>query len=169
MPLLHVDFHDPDRNEHPLDVVERLASLRDWIFDRAETDEMSITSPGRWTDYHVAFTWIEDVEALHVACAFDLKVPERQRIEVLRLIAMINEQLWIGHFDLWSSDSVVMFRHSLLLTGGAAPTQGQCTMMLKSAVDACERYYQAFQFVVWAGKTAADALSHVMFETVGEA
>src|ERR1044072_8164740 len=100
MPLLHVDFHDPDRNEHPLDVVERLASLRDWIFDRAETDEMSITSPGRWTDYHVAFTWIEDVEALHVACAFDLKVPERQRTEVLRLIAMINEQLWIGHFDL---------------------------------------------------------------------
>ncbi len=56
-------------------MVERLASLRDWIFDRAETDEMSVTSPGRWTDYQFAFTWIEDVEALHVACAFDLKVP----------------------------------------------------------------------------------------------
>ena len=34
---------------------------------------------GAWTDYHIAFTWIEDVEALHVACAFDLKVPERRR------------------------------------------------------------------------------------------
>lgn len=122
MPLLNVDFHDPDRNEHPLDVVERLASLRDWIFDRAETDEMSVTSPGRWTDYNVAFTWIEDVEALHVACAFDLKVQERQRTEVMRLIAMINEQLWVGHFDLWTTDNVVMFRHALLLTGrGADP------------------------------------------------
>src|SRR5919112_2670249 len=64
MPQLHIEI---DRLEHPLDVVERLASLRDWIFDRAETDEMSVTSPGRWTDYNVAFTWIEDVEALHVA------------------------------------------------------------------------------------------------------
>ena len=79
MTQLHIEDHD--RHEHPLDIVERLASLRDWIFDRAETDEMSVTSPGRWTDYHLAFTWIEDMEALHVACAFDLKVPERQRVE----------------------------------------------------------------------------------------
>ncbi len=169
MPLLHVDHHDLDRSEHPLDIVERLASLRDWIFDRAETDEMSVTSPGRWTDYQVAFTWIEDVEALHVACAFDLKVPERQRIEVLRLIALINEQLWIGHFDLWSSDGVVMFRHALLLAGGAVPTHPQCAMMMKAAVDACERHYQAFQFVVWAGKGAREALDAVLFETQGEA
>ena len=28
-------IEDPDRPEHPLDVVERTASLRHWIFDRA--------------------------------------------------------------------------------------------------------------------------------------
>ncbi|HEX8417338.1 MAG TPA: YbjN domain-containing protein [Methylobacterium sp.] len=167
MTQLHIEDHD--RHEHPLDIVERLASLRDWIFDRAETDEMSVAVSGRWADYHVAFTWIEDVEALHVASAFDLKVPERRRTEVLNLVSLVNEQLWVGHFDLWSTDSVVMFRHSLLLTGGAAPTQGQCTMMLKSAVDACERYYQAFQFVLWAGKSAREALDAVLFETEGEA
>ncbi len=42
-------------------------------------------------------------------------------------------------------------------------------MMLKSAVDACERYYQAFQFVLWAGKPAREALDAVLFETEGEA
>jgi hypothetical protein len=169
MPLLHIDYYDPSRSEHPLDVVERLASLRDWIFDRAATDEMSITSPGRWTDYHIAFTWIEDVEALHVACAFDLKVPERRRSEIQKLIALVNEQLWIGHFDLWSSDHVVMFRHSLILAGGAVPTQPQCATMMKCAVDACERYFQAFQFVLWAGKSARESLDAALFETEGEA
>jgi hypothetical protein len=159
----------PDRAEHPLDVVERLASLRDWIFDRAETDEMSISVSGRWTDYHVAFTWIEDVEALHVACAFDLKVPDRRRAEVLQLVSRINEQLWVGHFDLWSSENVVMFRHSLLLAGGAEPTHPQCETMLRASVEACERYFQAFQFVIWAGKTAREALDSVLFETEGEA
>ena len=158
-----------DRPEHPLDVVERIASLRDWIFDRAETDEMSVSVAGRWTEYHVAFTWIEDVEALHVACAFDLKLPERRRGEVQRLVGLVNEQLWIGHFDLWSTDSCVMFRHALLLTGGVVPTQAQCDMLMKSAIDACERYYQAFQFVLWAGKPAREALDAVLFETEGEA
>ncbi|MCQ8780491.1 YbjN domain-containing protein, partial [Escherichia coli] len=67
-------IEDNDRSEHPIDVVERLASLRDWIFDRIETDEMSVSVSGRWAEYHVAFTWIEEVEALHVAAAFDLKV-----------------------------------------------------------------------------------------------
>ena len=166
MTQLHIET---DRAEHPLDVVERLAALRDWIFDRAETDEMSVSVSARWTDYHIAFTWIEDVEAVHVACAFDLKVPERRRTEVLQLIGLVNEQLWVGHFDLWSGENVVMFRHALLLAGGAEPTQGQCEMLLKAAVDACERYFQAFQFVLWAGKSAREALDSVLFETEGEA
>ena len=160
---------DSDRSEHPLDVVERLAAIRDWIFDRAETDEMSVSVAGRWTDDHVAFTWIEDVEALHVACAFDLKVPERRRTEILQLVSRINEQLWVGHFDLWSSENVVMFRHSLILAGGAEPTNPQCETMLRVSVEACERYFQAFQFVMWAGKTAREALDSVLFETEGEA
>jgi hypothetical protein len=160
---------ETDRSEHPLDVVERLASLRDWIFDRAETDEMSVSVSGGFADYHVAFTWIEDVEALHVACAFDLKVPERRRANILQLVSAINEQLWVGHFDLWTSENVVMFRHSLLLTGGAEPTSAQCETLLRVSVEACERYFQAFQFVMWAGKSAREALDSVLFETEGEA
>jgi hypothetical protein len=160
---------ETDRSEHPLDVVERLASLRDWIFDRAETDEMSIAVTGRWTEYHVAFTWIDDMEALHVACAFDLRVPERRRSEILQLVSRVNEQLWVGHFDLWSGENVLMYRNSLLLAGGAEPSHAQCETMLRASVEACERYFQAFQFVIWAGKSAQEALESVLFETEGEA
>jgi len=160
---------DIERAEHPVDLVERIAALNEWAFDRAGEDEISISVTGSWTEYHVAFTWLEDMEALHVACAFDLKVPERRRSEVLQLIAMANEQLWIGHFDLWNSESVVMFRHSLLLAGGVDATSQQCEVILNLAIQACERYFQAFQFVVWAGKSAREALDTAMFETEGEA
>ncbi len=37
-----------------------------------------------------------------------------------RLIAQINEQLWLGHFDLWTQEGLVMFRHALLLNGAVA-------------------------------------------------
>ena len=41
--------------------------------------------------------------------------------------------------------------------------------LVKAAVEACERYYQAFQFVVWAGKTAKEGMEGAILETVGEA
>ncbi|MDX7950710.1 YbjN domain-containing protein [Lichenihabitans sp. Uapishka_5] len=160
---------ESERTEHPVDVVERIAAMHDWNFDRDDRDEISISVAGKLSDLHVAFTWLPDLEALHVGCAFDLKVPDRRRAEILLLISAINEHLWIGHFDLWSGEDVVMFRHSLLMAGGADPDGRQCEAILKMAVTACDRYYQAFQFVIWAGKPAREALDSVMFETEGEA
>ena len=98
---------------------------------------------------------MDDIEALHLACAFDLKVPERRRAEVQQLISLVNEQLWVGHFDLWTQDGMVMFRHALVLAGGVEASSQQCEALLGTALDACERYFPAFQFVVWAGKRRA--------------
>lgn len=158
-----------ERRSNPVDVVEHLAAIREWSFDRAGDDEIAISISGRWTDYHLSFTWMDEIEALHLACAFDCRVPERRRAEVLQLIAQINEQLWVGHFDLWSRDGVIMFRHALILPGTMEPSGKQCEVLLEAALDACERYYQAFQFVVWAGKGAREAMDAAMFDTAGEA
>ncbi len=163
-----IDF-EQDRQSHPVDVIEQIAALNDWTFERAGDDEITISVAGGWADYHVSFSWMEDREAIHLACAFDLKVPEARKLEVMRLITSVNEQLWIGHFDLWSSEGVVMFRQALLLSGGAEPNAHQVERLLITAIEACERYFQAFQFVVWAGKDATEALEGVLFETVGEA
>ena len=109
------------------------------------------------------------LEALHLACAFDFKIGERPKNEIMRLLALVNEQLWLGHFDLWQAEGVIMYRNALLLTEGMEAGTGQLEAMLAAAVEACERYYQAFQFVIWAGKTPEDALAAVLFETHGEA
>jgi hypothetical protein len=166
MSLSQIEFA---HTENPVDLIERIALNRQWSFDREEDDEISIVVAGSWSDYNIAFTWLPDLEALHLACAFDLKVPSSRRNEALALISMINEQLWIGHFDVWPKDGVVMFRHALLLAGGAVVNSRQCESALSSAVSACERYYQAFQFVIWAGKSGREALDTTMMETQGQA
>jgi hypothetical protein len=157
------------RRANPLEVVERMATTHQWSFERAGEDELTIVVRGKWTDYQVSFTWMYDIESLHLACAFELKVPERSLAEVERLIAMINAQMWIGHFDLWTKDGLVMFRHALLLAGGVEASARQCEVLLSAALDACERFYPAFQFVVWAGEGAREALEAAMFETAGQA
>ena len=158
-----------ERNNNPVDVVERLAAVHQWSFARASDDEVTLVIGGRWTDYQVSFTWMPEIEALHLACAFDLRVPERRRTEVIELVALINEQLWVGHFDVWFKNGIIMFRHALVLTGRIEAADAQCEALLGMALGSCERHYQAFQFVLWAGKSPREALQSMMFETCGEA
>ena len=160
---------EQERQSHPVDVIEHIAALNDWSFERAGDDEITVSIAGGWADYHVSFSWMEENEAIHLACAFDLKVPDARKLEVMRLLTAVNEQMWIGHFDLWSAEGVVLYRQALLLSGGAEPNSSQVERLLVTAIEACDRYFQAFQFVVWAGKSAAEALESVLFETAGEA
>ncbi len=156
-------------HNNPLDVVERMAAGNNWPFERAGENEIGLVVTGRWTNYQVSFTWMSDIEALHLGCAFDMKVPEARLAEVQRLIALINEQLWIGHFDVWTQNGLIMFRHALVLAGGVAASGRQCEAVLGTALDSCERNFPAFQFVIWAGKSPREAMDSAMFETAGEA
>lgn len=157
------------RGANPVETVEHMAAAHGWSFARASEDEVTLVISGTWADYQVSFTWMGDIEALHLACAFDLKIPERRRAETTELVAMVNEQLWVGHFDVWTNEGLVMFRHALVLAGGTAASDAQCESLLATAVETCERYYQSFQFVLWAGKSPREAIETALFETKGEA
>ncbi|CCE08228.1 conserved hypothetical protein [Bradyrhizobium sp. STM 3843] len=158
-----------DSGNDPLTVVETIAADNNWAFERSGIDEITIASRGQWTDYQLSFTWMAEIEALHLACAFDMKIPEMRRAEVQRLIAAINEQLWLGHFDIWTHTGMVMHRQALVLPGGITASERQCASMLDGAIHACERYFPAFQFVVWAGKSTQEAMAAALFDTEGEA
>ncbi|MDM9628812.1 YbjN domain-containing protein [Rhizobium sp. S152] len=158
-----------ERQSNPVDMIEYVAANNDWAFERSGDDEIAMTVEGKWTDYHVSFSWMEEFEALHLGCAFDVKIPDLRMNEVTKLLAGINGQVLMGHFDVWRQEDVIIFRQSLLLAGGAEPTNRQVEVLLASALDTCEAYYQAFQFVIWSGMDANRALEAVLFETVGEA
>jgi hypothetical protein len=157
-----------DQFTNPVDMVEHIATIHDWTFERSAPDELTLSVTGAWCDYHLSLTWRDDLEALHLACAFDCKVTKVRLNEVYRLIALVNEQLWLGHFDLWKEDGMLLYRHGLILAG-AETHVGQCEALLRAALEACERYYQSFQFVLWAGKSPEDALLATMLETQGQA
>lgn len=157
-----------DHFTNPVDMVEHIATIHAWAFERSAPDELTLTVSGSWCDYHISLNWRDDLEALHLACAFDFKVPTRRLSEIYRLMALINEQLWLGHFDLWREDGLLLYRHGLLLAG-ADTHAGQCEALLKAALEACERYYQSFQYVFWAGKSPEDALAAIMLDTQGQA
>jgi hypothetical protein len=154
---------------NPIDKIEELAASHRWQVERPAEDEVHLIIEGSWSDLHVCLNWREDLEGLHLACTFDLKVPAGRREEVARVISLINEQLYFGHFDIWRNDGKLLFRNGLILTGGVEVGEAQCETLLRLALEACERYFPTFQFVIWAGKTAEEAIQSSLMETAGEA
>jgi len=164
-----IDLEISSAHSNPLDTIEQFAECNDWLFDRSHDDEITISMPGTYADYHISFTWIEEMHGLHLACAFDFKVNDRRRPEVLELMSRINERLWLGHFDLWVKEGILMLRQSMLLGRDGEVNPAQVETLVKNAVEISERYFPAFQFVVWAGKSAQEALDAIILETAGEA
>lgn len=163
-----------DKIYNPLDIAELVIMDRDWVFDRPDDGELVAEVTGAWCNYRMWFTWQkesgkEDSGGLTLSCAFDNKFPKPSIAKIHSLLAMVNEKLWLGHFGLCSEDNSIVFRHSLLLRDGAGTTAEHLQELLDIAINECERFYPAFQSVIWGGKTPAEALEIALFETIAEA
>lgn len=154
---------------NPLDLAELVVMDRDWSFDRPDDGALVAEVQGAWCNYRIWFSWEEDLGGMTISCAFDTKLPKQLLPRVYMLLALVNDKLWLGHFAIDAEEANVAFRHSLLIREGVATTSEQLQDLLDIAVRECERFYPAFQSVVWGGKTPAESLEIALFETIAEA
>ena len=153
--------------EHPLDTVEIVASLRNWTYERSES-EVSILAKGKWLDYQISVTWVDDFEGINIVCGFDLKFQNRHNDKILELVSSINNQMWLGHFDVWADEGIVLYRNTSLFSRDNI-SQDQLDNVMVKAVSSCDQFFPAFQYILWAGKNSNEALKAVLFNTEGEA
>ena len=152
--------------------VEMLASLfeaRGWPFEFLSDDEISAEVKGSWTTYQVQAIWRAEDRVLQVLCLPDIRVADGKRLAMFEALALINEQLWIGHFDVWSNGGVVLYRHGLMLGDDGMLSPDQAQMVIEAAIEECDRFYPVFQFILWGDKTPAEALAAAMVDAAGEA
>ena len=152
----------------PLDVVEHVLQAENLQFDRTEDGDLAFALSGDWKDYELWFAWRPEADCLQLCLSIDQNVTSEQRPAAHELIAVVNQRLWLGHFEVWD-DGEIIFRHAMALMTGERPTLAQAAAMIDIAVEAADRFYPAFDFLVRGSKTPADAIAACMFETVGEA
>jgi hypothetical protein len=167
---MSVAHHDEETltAHHPLDMLERAVEDNGWPFERSGRDELNLSVAGRWCDHHFCFTWREDMQSLHLSSAFDMRVDGSRRADVSDLLMYVNAKMWIGHFDLWPEDGTLIYRHAMIFPE-AMVSSSQCEALLNLALEACEYYYPAFQFVLWGGKSAEEAVAAAVLECAGQA
>ncbi len=161
-------FHDAPA-PNPIDVIETLASENDWPFERSGDSDLSLSVSGTWCDVQLEFTMAGARDVLLLDACFEFRVPAPRRVEAALLAAMVNQRVWLGHFGLSTEDGQVGFRLGIPLADGAHASAAQCEQMIAMALDACERFYPAFQFVIWGGKTAVEAVNALILDCQGEA
>lgn len=167
MPMVPIPRDDPAGN--PLDLAEALARGNDWAVDRRSESELVVRVAGRWCTYQMYILWQADLSAVLFSCQFDLKVPQTKRAMTYDLLATVNADLWLGHFDFVLEENALMYRHTIPLRGAPGMSVEQLEDLIDVAVVECERFYPALQLVVWGGKSVAEALRVAWMDTLGEA
>ena len=153
----------------PLDVVERVLAAENLAFDRTEDGDLAFTLAGDWKDYELWFAWRPEADCLQLCLSLDMRAPKTARQQAYELLSLVNQRIWLGHFEVWPDDGEVVFRHALSLPHGERPTLAQAASMIDAAVEAADRFYPAFDFLLTGSKTPEESMAACMFETVGQA
>ena len=154
---------------NPLDLVQEVVAANDWAHERASDEELTVEVAGRWCGYRLEFLWQEEIGLIHFSCTLDIKPPKRRRAAAYELLALVNEKIWIGHFDLSGDNASPAYRHGVLLRGVLGLSIEQIEDLLDIALSECERFYPAFHLVLADGKPAEEALAAAMIDPVAEA
>lgn len=155
----------------PIDALENYFASHGWSYDRSGDEEIVATFQGGWTQYELRAIWREDDNVLQFLALPDIRVAADKRAATYETIGLINEQIWLGHFELWANSGIVLFRHAALVDeeDGGTMTLRQAETLVEAAIEECERFYPVFQFVLWADKSPQDALASALIEIQGEA
>lgn len=161
-----IDYQD---DASPLLVFLALFEARGWTCRSSSREEVSGEVAANWGRYQLRFVRHRDDRTMQAICLPDIRVPDAKLGTAARLLALVNEQVWLGHFDIWSRGNVLVYRHAMLLGDEGEVTLAQAQILAETAIEECDRFYPAFQFALWSDKSPEDALAAALIDAAGEA
>jgi hypothetical protein len=162
--------HSVFRHDYnPIDIVENIFVNQSWEFERRSSHEIAVEFEGKWCNIILFFAWEKDMRALHISCITDLITNSKSKHNMFELLTLANEQLWVGHFTIWSGENMPIYKHSILLNENERILPNRINEIINIAIKESEKFYPAFKYVINGGSDPAQALSSIMMETMGEA
>ena len=155
---------------NPIDLVENIFSSKSFEFERRSINEVVVEVQGKWNNMLLFFSWEENMRCLHLSCLMDIKSTIENRSKIFELLALVNEDLWLGHFSYWTEQNMPVFKHSILLQEEEEDVlNGKLSQVIDIAIRECERMYPVFKVVLTKGMDPKQALYPMLMETIGQA
>lgn len=154
---------------NPIDTVENIFSTRSFELERRNANEVVVEVQGKWNNMLLFFAWENNMQCLHISCLMDIESEIEDRSKIFELLALANEELWVGHFSYWTEQKMPVFKHSVLLNDNENIFETQISQIIDIAIKECERMYPIFKVVLAKGMDPKQALYPMMMETIGQA
>jgi len=113
--LSEEEIQDEREDGAPIEVLEQYFEARGWACERTGDGEIVASATGSWAQYELRGVWRPEDQVLQFLAFPDIKVAPEKRLAIYEALSLINEQLWLGHFEMWSGSGLVLFRHSTIL------------------------------------------------------
>ena len=159
----NIDFHNP------LDALEEIIFLKQWPCSRANDYELISEIRGKKCLYRLYIVWSESINAISITITSDIRVPHNLKRPIYELLSLINENLWMGHFDITSKNGIPAYRNTYLIKEKNIENIQTIEDLVDIGVNDCEKFYPSFQMVLWEECSPTSAAATCLMETVGQA
>tara|TARA_B100001027_G_C16218543_1_gene308658 strand:+ start:510 stop:983 length:474 start_codon:yes stop_codon:yes gene_type:complete len=154
---------------NPIDIIEDVIHQKKWSFSRSADHELVAEISSNLSAYRLYFSWLENINALSLSITFDIKFPETKLIKAYELLGLINENLWIGHFDITSRNGIPAFRHTIMSSSEIEILHKKFEDLVDIGIYECEKFYPSFQQILFDDISPKDAVNISKFEIIGRA
>ena len=155
---------------NPLDSVEDMLRSQDWAFTRTQEEELTVDVTGKRGQYKMTFIWQEEFNAMQFFCEFDFTIAEERRETTNKVLRAINEDLWLGHFDVPKTTNAPSFRHTSLFRGWTQTSGAEHVEdLVDIAIAESDRFQRVFRMLANKDKMDDSLISFIMSDSAGEA
>ncbi len=133
---------------NPIDAVENMFQGKSVEFERRSSTEVVAEVEGKWDNMLLFFAWEEHLRCLHISCLMNIDSPTADTGKIFELLALVNEDMWLGHFSYWNERKMPMFKHSLIINPDESDFFGKLEQVFSIAVSECEQMYPIFKAVL---------------------
>ena len=154
---------------NPIDEIENFLNAHAYTSERRGNNEIVVEIQGKWNDMLVFFSFEENMQCLHISCLMNIETTIENKSKIFELLAMINDNMWVGHFSYWTEQKMPIYRHSIFCNRLNTHLEQQIAQILDIAIKECERMYPVFKVVLTKGMEPSQALYPLLMETSGQA
>lgn len=154
---------------NPIDMVETIFNSKSFELERRGINEVAVEIQGKWNNMLLFFAWEANIKCLHLSCLMDVENASSNNSKIFELLALANEDLWLGHFSYWKEQNMPVFKHSILLDNNEDISPEKISQVINIAIRECERMYPIFKAVLTKGIEPEQALYPITMATVGQA
>ena len=145
--------------QNPIDTVEAIFNGKPFEFERRNSNEIVVEFQGKWDNILLFFAWEEHLKCLHLSCFINIESKICDKNRIFELLALVNENLWLGHFSYWTEHKMPIFKHSVIIDEVDSGFEKKLSQMVDIAVKECEQMYPIFKAVLTQNLSPEQVLS----------